>query len=1082
MKKIIILLIIFLTICNSTYCQYIYPKENLYKMPTTPTAASFLQYGNFQPTNSNGTTDLAIPLYTIETGHLTFPITLSYNFGGIRVDDIASVAGLGWTLNTTGVIDRTIMDKPDNYYPHSVYIPSEEDLRNKPYIPWGNMAGNGQPWQHLLRAIEIVDEQPSEDLLSGNTYTVGSHTDQEKDVFRYSANGINGTFIIDDGKILQFPYTENRIILLSGIDNKKGFMIVSPDGTKYYFTTFINSNISNLTNSYNFNEGTGNLSYSSTLAYDGTTTFLLDKIIDKNDIDSITFKYENVASIRDNSLVQSYSKKNNHEHSKITNSISNTVTSRQSSEVILKEINFKSGKLIFNYKGDRTDIMTMRLTDITLYNTKKRVRKIEFDNSARFHQHRLKLSGINIMGETDNNLIDSYQFSYHEGDLKMPDYCKEFIFANSTDIVDYYSQDEFGYFNGKPNRSLLHYMPSEYVHDLKADRSFDFTYAQAYSLEKIKYSTGGITEFIYDSYPRNEPRIPALRISEIRSKDSEWEQDYLIRKKYIYSNLHDHSSNRLDPTENVYSTINLNESFAIPNIDHLYTKPNPSLSECFVLICWIDEKEEKQCKLVNKCEPIEPIFVWPKSKDFGERIYYSNPLIRNYQANFRHTYGVVEEQIISKNGDIIKNVYEYDNQPNTYELTKYKQKRLIGSMNKSFIDPKWTDLSSFFHQRYTLDLLYNSFPFGYTIDTSWKNGNLTKQTIYKQEKGVFKKVKEIINTYQFYNVNDRVRVGTTVKGLLPEQIPPRYDASIITIGNFPRDRYRLYRTTPTIDDYLFYNIYMSTGWNKLVRTEVNIYGDNTEEPVKTSIDYAYDAINAPQNPHSFLTSKSEQYDNAGSTISNYKYPYDFAENPTCKKMIEKNIINPIIQEKRSEIGWEAIANIEFKEFNVGTKTALFLSKVEEMRIKNSSLSDRVSNIKEMVVTRYDNHGNPSEIKDYAGLTTYYIWSYNGEYPVAEIKNASYNDVIKIIPDYKLQEITNKSVIADSDIQLLNKLRTIDQALVTTYTYDPLIGLLNITDYNGISTSYSYDGTGRLKETLDMENNPLQRFEYKFRAK
>lgn len=53
------------------------------------------------------------------------------------------------------------------------------------------------------------------------------------------------------------------------------------------------------------------------------------------------------------------------------------------------------------------------------------------------------------------------------------------------------------------------------------------------------------------------------------------------------------------------------------------------------------------------------------------------------------------------------------------------------------------------------------------------------------------------------------------------------------------------------------------------------------------------------------------------------------------------------------------------------------------------------------------------------------------------------------------------------------------ARMTTYTYDPLIGLTSKTDINNRSIHYEYDGVGRLTHVLDNERNILKKYCYNF---
>jgi YD repeat-containing protein len=55
------------------------------------------------------------------------------------------------------------------------------------------------------------------------------------------------------------------------------------------------------------------------------------------------------------------------------------------------------------------------------------------------------------------------------------------------------------------------------------------------------------------------------------------------------------------------------------------------------------------------------------------------------------------------------------------------------------------------------------------------------------------------------------------------------------------------------------------------------------------------------------------------------------------------------------------------------------------------------------------------------------------------------------------------------------------ALMTTYTYSPLLGVTSQTDPSGKTVSYQYDGLGRLQTILDQDNNVLKQYDYQYQA-
>lgn len=123
-----------------------------------------------------------------------------------------------------------------------------------------------------------------------------------------------------------------------------------------------------------------------------------------------------------------------------------------------------------------------------------------------------------------------------------------------------------------------------------------------------------------------------------------------------------------------------------------------------------------------------------------------------------------------------------------------------------------------------------------------------------------------------------------------------------------------------------------------------------------------------------------------------------------------------------------------------------------------------------------------------GPHTVYIWGYQDRLPVAKIENATYTDIPQsIIDDIKTKSnIENNGVLGDYNAEnelrtSLNALRTqLPNALVTTYTYDPAIGVTSITDPTGNTVYYTYDAFNRLKEIRDQNDNLVSDYEYHYK--
>jgi len=113
----------------------------------------------------------------------------------------------------------------------------------------------------------------------------------------------------------------------------------------------------------------------------------------------------------------------------------------------------------------------------------------------------------------------------------------------------------------------------------------------------------------------------------------------------------------------------------------------------------------------------------------------------------------------------------------------------------------------------------------------------------------------------------------------------------------------------------------------------------------------------------------------------------------------------------------------------------------------------------------------------------YIWGYNYQYPIAEIKNATYTEVAGAvqsvfsmnIDNLSAMTVPNESKLKDGSLQ-----NALSNALVTTYTYKPLVGITSVTDPRGVTTTYNYDDFNRLQSVVNTKNQTTQSFDYNYK--
>lgn len=136
---------------------------------------------------------------------------------------------------------------------------------------------------------------------------------------------------------------------------------------------------------------------------------------------------------------------------------------------------------------------------------------------------------------------------------------------------------------------------------------------------------------------------------------------------------------------------------------------------------------------------------------------------------------------------------------------------------------------------------------------------------------------------------------------------------------------------------------------------------------------------------------------------------------------------------------------------------------------------------------WDEKGNIRAYTDDTGLKTVVLWSYNYSYPIAIIKNASWEEVTQHISADRLKQTAGFSSLDYQYVEELDELRSkLPQSQITTYTYMPGAGIKTVTDPRGVITNYDYDTFGRLisagyKGNYHTSNQTyLEEYEYNYR--
>ena len=224
-----------------------------------------------------------------------------------------------------------------------------------------------------------------------------------------------------------------------------------------------------------------------------------------------------------------------------------------------------------------------------------------------------------------------------------------------------------------------------------------------------------------------------------------------------------------------------------------------------------------------------------------------------------------------------------------------------------------------------------------------------------------------------------------------------------------------------------------------------------------------------------LKTKKVTTENSNTLGYEYIYPNDL----NCgiyKTMTDTCILSPVIEEKLFRNSGYVGGSVTEYALNKSSRIVPAKKSFSEITSKLTSpttfscsgINKTIFPSENILYKESDSYGNPTYVIHDDISSTVYIWGYGGQFLIAEIKNATYDQVksaLGVTPE-------SLSSAESPNTTLINGLRTntnLSEALVTTYTYKSLVGMLTATDPRGVTTYYDYDAFGRLKETYIIEN-------------
>lgn len=257
-------------------------------MPQAPTAQAIARAIDIPVNPYTGIPNINIPIYTIQVGDISVPISLSYQGGGIRPSQEATCVGLGWMLNAGGAITRTVKCT-DDFMEYRIT--------------------NGQYYYGFLD----ISDWPDDTSVDPDYYITRSGkddygifewescllTDTEPDLYFYSIPDNNGKFSFKkDKSIVQFNRNNNvKIVSPLASASKPYFQVTDSRGTKYYFEVKERTRVYAGTGKADVNTTPDGVDFAVSndrleKVSDYTSTWYLTEMISTT-YDTIKFEYEN---------------------------------------------------------------------------------------------------------------------------------------------------------------------------------------------------------------------------------------------------------------------------------------------------------------------------------------------------------------------------------------------------------------------------------------------------------------------------------------------------------------------------------------------------------------------------------------------------------------------------------------------------------------------------------------------------------------------------------------------------------------------------------------------------------------------
>jgi YD repeat-containing protein len=385
-------------------------------------------------------------------------------------------------------------------------------------------------------------------------------------------------------------------------------------------------------------------------------------------------------------------------------------------------------------------------------------------------------------------------------------------------------------------------------------------------------------------------------------------------------------------------------------------------------------------------------------------------------------YGTVKEIYENQSDNIGSIVYDYEtNTLDNYQYTfNYNNYYRYSMDSKDYISPK-----------------------GF-----WKNANLLVKSVYNKNNQLVKE-----STYSYKTISKESVYDMPVFRFLYHEL--YYSSSYQVAFDTSCDFYNY----GINNSFGYVNQEYTSGAERLETETETTY--NTNGTITSVKDIEYDST--------YLLPISETYHNSVSGDNKsmqYTYSFQYAGAP-YDSMVKQHILTPVVEKsilKNNTLLEKVINNYyQWSNYVFQPKTVQYQQNGYPIETRFQFLYSSGNQLREIV-------------KDDAQKIVLLYNAYDE--PVVKIENASYSDIVGVIGQTIIDRIAKSFVVSASDMATINTLRSLlSNAMVSTYTYAPLIGMVTATDPRGITTNYTYDTFNRLMNIQNDDRKILNEYRY-----